>query len=368
MEPIQITDYSPESYRQFLDLKKMPMHRVDGNRVYFETMAESHDAGNIGLAAHLWDYQQFITRLAIRKRKYAIFADVGLGKTAIFLEWVRHVSKWVYPKKTLIISQLHLIKQTIEEQFKFYGWSNITDINLVFDGSIDRFMAVKNGPIEGCPVGIVNVDKFRNPYRLQDDVGAVVLDESSILKSETGKLRTNIINACKGIQYKLACTATPAPNDRQEYANHALFLGYIDNYKSFFTKFFYNTGKGNEFVMKPHAKGAFYAFLAEWSIFLKNPKQYGFADNLADLKPAQVIWEKVSLTDEQNEMALRVGQKGQLGMFGVNVGGMVNRNKLSQIAKGFCYDGNTNRKSKTGKDTGNNRISSRGAGACMDAV
>ncbi len=346
MNCFDISNYGIESYDRFLALKKMPMHRVDGNRIYYESAGETVDADRITLAPHLWDYQQFITRLALQKRKYAVFADVGLGKTAIFLEWVRHVSKWVYPKKTLIISQLHLIKQTIEEQLKFYGWTNITDINRIFDGSIERFLAVKNGPIEGCPVGIVNVDKFRNAFRLQDDVGAVVLDESSILKSETGKLRTNIINACKGIQYKLACTATPAPNDRQEYANHALFLDYIDNYKSFFTKYFYNTGKGNEFVMKPHAKSAFYAFLSEWSIFLKNPKQYGFADNLADLKPAQVIWERVSLTDEQNEAVLRVGQKGQLGMFGVNVGGMVNRNKVSQIAKGFYYESDSGTEQK----------------------
>lgn len=337
MEYIDFRDYSIDSYRRFIEAKKMPMHRVDGNRIYFEGMRESNGAEHAEFASHLFDYQRFITHVALKRQKYAVFADVGLGKTAIFLEWVRHVSKWVYPKKTLIISQLHLIRQTIEEQLKFYGWTNLMDINLVFDGSIDRFIAVKNGKYEGCPIGIVNVDKFRNSYRLQDEVGAVVLDESSILKSDTGKIRTNIINATKGIPWKLACTATPAPNDRMEYANHALFLEYIDNYKAFFTKYFYNTGKGNEYVMKPHAKTAFYAFLAQWSVFLKSPKQYGFADNLSDLKPAEVVWDKISLTQDQNEAALRIGQNGQLSMFGVHVGGMTGRNKLSQIAKGFCY-------------------------------
>jgi hypothetical protein len=151
-------------------------------------------------------------------------------------------------------------------------------------------------------------------------------------------MRTNIINSCTGIEYKLCCTATPAPNDRQEYANHALFLGYIDNYKQFFTKFFYNTGQGNDFLLKPHARSAFYSFLSTFSIFLKNPAHYGFADNLHDLKPAQVIWDHVQLTTEQKTMAIKYGAKGQMGLFGVNAGGMVQRNKLSQIAKGFIYD------------------------------
>lgn len=155
-------------------------------------------------------------------------------------------------------------------------------------------------------------------------------------------MRTNIINSCKGIEYKLCCTATPAPNDRQEYANHALFLGYIDNYKQFFTKFFYNTGSGNDFVMKPHAKTSFYDFLSTFSIFMKSPSRYGFADNLHDLKPAQVIWDSVQLTDEQRVMAQKYGSKGQMGIFGVNAGGMTNRNKLSQIAKGFIYGSSTN--------------------------
>jgi hypothetical protein len=338
MERWQVPDYSLESYREFLRLKNMPIHRVEGGSVYFEDLAGAGDVQKDIFNPSLFDYERFIVALALRKKRFAVFADVGLGKTFMFLEWTRHVSKLIYPKKVLIISQLHLIKQTIDEQIKFYRFSNIADINALYGGSAEKFLAIKNGPMEGSPVGIINVDKFNEAYRLQDEIGAVVLDESSCLKHETAVRRTNIINSCKGIEYKLACTATPAPNDRQEYANHALFLGYIDNFKQFFTKFFYNTGSGNEFVMKPHAKTAFYAFLATFSIFLKSPARYGFADNLHDLKPAQVIWDSISLTDEQRVMAQKFGSKGQMGCFGFNAGGMTNRNKLSQIAKGFVYD------------------------------
>ena len=332
-----VEDYSLESYREFLRLKRSPIHRVAGNVIYYEDFADAIAGNGDALSDHLFDYQKFITKLAIAKKRYAIFADVGLGKTAIFLEWVRHVSKIVYPKKVLIVSQLHIIRQTNEEQIKFYRWTNLININECFGGDVEKFCSAKNNDMEGYSVGIVNVDKFNSAFRLQDAVGAIVLDESSCLKDETAKRRTNLINSCKGIEYKLCCSATPAPNDRQEYANHALFLDYIDNFKQFFTKFFYNTGQGNDFVLKPHARSAFYEFLSTWSIFLKNPAHYGFDDNLHDLKPAQVLWMPVQLTDHQRMAALKHGSRGQMGVFGVNVGGMTSRNKLSQISKGFVY-------------------------------
>lgn len=335
---IVIDKYDSADYLMFLWAKRQPIHRVIGNVIHVDGIESSDNGSMMSLHDGLFDYQKFIVKLALARKRFAIFADVGLGKTYCFLEWVRHVSKIVWPKKVLIITQLHLINQTIEEQLKFFRWTNILDINQSFGGDIQKFLDVENTSWAGAPVGIVNVDKFNSAIRLQDHVGAVVLDESSCLKSETSVRRTNIINACRGIRYKLACTATPAPNDRQEYANHALFLDYIDNYKQFFTKFFYNTGSGNDFCLKPHARRAFYEFLATFSIFMKNPSRYGFTDNLKDLLPAEVIWDKVSLTQQQIDAAMIHGGNGQMTMFGSNLGGIANRNKISQIAKWFIYE------------------------------
>lgn len=335
---VSIDRFNRESYERFLWAKRQPIHRVVGNEIHVDEINSTDIGSAIEMNENLFDYQRFIVALALMRRRFAIFADVGLGKTLCFLEWVRHVSKRVWPKKVLIITQLHLINQTMEEQMKFFRWTNILDINASFGGSIQKFIDVENAAWSGAPIGIVNVDKFNDPIRLQDHVGAIVLDESSCLKSDTGVRRTNIINACRGIRYKLACTATPAPNDRQEYANHALFLDYVDNYKQFFTKFFYNTGRGNDFALKPHARRAFYEFLSTFSIFMKNPSRYGFDDNLHDLKPADVIWDKVGLTSQQQEAAMKHGSKGQLHMFAANAGGITDRNKISQIAKGFIYD------------------------------
>lgn len=655
MQVIEIEDYNLDSYKKFLFAKKSAIHKVVGNSIFVEDFAGGSVSDTVELSPFLFDYQKFIVRLCLKKQRFAIFADIGLGKTNCFLEWAKHVSKAIYPKKTLIITQLHLINQTLEEQMRWYGYNNILDINKIFGGSINKFLNINNTKWEGVPIGIVNLDKFREPYRLQDEVGAIVLDEcfapdtpveifnpdqsvsskniedvavgdlilnaqgvdnvvkinkrqidravqirvwgrdftcstnhpfftlhgwkcaeylqpgdyilatktamrlvwddfhaercsyekakilrdillsemedepksiqiqmpqsrsnnqtcdenkdvvsirdgirqkeyrkdsefesneqpfyknesfchlksnetqtiytrgewegfdssskepsgdiggrlgtricdffrkekgglsdtlqngfsitdnensdrsrwffsslkeasgsqegyetelfrvdsvkileqgcheldkyrdsngivyfyditakqhpsfsvngmlvhnSSALKNETGKIRTNIINACKGIKYKLACTATPAPNDRQEYANHALFLDYIDNFKQFFTKFFFNTGEGNKFQLKPHSRRDFYLFLASWSIFLKNPVKYGFEDNLIGIIPPEVIWEEVLLTKEQEVLIQKYTKKGQINIFKPNIGGLTNRNKVSQISKGFLY-------------------------------
>src|SRR5574343_745888 len=169
--------FSIDEYHRFMEAKATPMHNVTGRMVESFDVPRDDNIGEMPIADHLFDYQDFITRLAISRERFAVFADVGLGKTAIFLEWCRHISKRIYPKKTLIITQLHLINQTIEEQMKFYRWSNITNINSVFGGDIERFCNHQNNQIEGIPVGIVNSDKFRTPVDLLGKVGAVILDE-----------------------------------------------------------------------------------------------------------------------------------------------------------------------------------------------
>lgn len=333
-QTIMIDELNLENYQKFLAAKSLPIHRVVRNRIFVEDFSKTIvDPKKIQLSQYLFDYEQVIVKLALKKKRYAVFADVGLGKTAIFLEWLRQLAPVVAPQKLIILTQLHLIQQTIEEDIKWYGDTQIININREFDGDVFRYLE------SDYMVGIVNIDKFRNTIRLSDHIGALVLDESSCLKNETGVIRTNIINGCKGIPFKMACTATPAPNDRQEYANHALFLDYIDNFKQFFQKFFYNTGdSGAKYVLKPHAQQAFYEFLSTWSIFLKNPANYGFGDNLKSLLPPHFEWVHIPLTQEQMTAMARLSTGGQLNMFEIDAGGISKRTKLSQIAKGFIYE------------------------------
>jgi superfamily II DNA or RNA helicase len=186
----------------------------------------------------LFDYQRDIATTAIRKRKFAVFADCGLGKTPIFLEYVRHVNA-VLPKgrAILMVCPLMVVRQTIAEAKRFYG----------DELAIEQVVA-KDLPAwtqKGGRIGITNYEAITDDVE-QGRIGALILDESSMLKSHYGKWGTRLIELGRGLEWKLAGTGTPAPNDRIEYANHAVLLDQFPTVNSFLARFFVNRGQTNE--------------------------------------------------------------------------------------------------------------------------
>ena len=153
----------------------------------------------------LFPFQRDITSWALRRGRAAIFADCGLGKTPMQLEWATHV-----PGNVLIVAPLAVSKQTIREGIKFG-----IEVGVSQDGSV------------AGDITITNYERLHN--FAPSDFNGIVLDESSILKSYTGKFRNDLIENWGDIPYRLACTATPAPNDFMELGNHAEFLGVIKN-------------------------------------------------------------------------------------------------------------------------------------------
>jgi superfamily II DNA or RNA helicase len=140
-----------------------------------------------------------------------------------------------------------------------------------------------------------------------------------------------LLNLGRGLEWKMACTGTPAPNDRIEYANHAVFMDAFPNVNAFLARFFVNKGQTQErWVLKPHAIASFYRALSAWSIFLANPATYGWNDHSADIPPIHVHIESVDMTDEQRDAAMATTQM----LVPVASGGIGQRSKLGQIAKG----------------------------------
>jgi len=172
----------------------------------------------------LFDWQKVITKWAVRKGRCAIFLDTGLGKTFCQLEWARLIGE-----NTLIIAPLSVARQTVREAKKI-------DLDVTYIRS--------NAEIQGDnKLWITN-------YEMCDELdyskfGAVVLDESSILKSIGGKTRKVLTDLCKEVPYKLCCTATPAPNDYIELGNHTEFLG-ICKMQEMLAQFFINANKNTQ--------------------------------------------------------------------------------------------------------------------------
>ena len=89
----------------------------------------------------------------------------------------------------------------------------------------------------------INITNYEKLDRFDTSVFAgVVLDESSILKSFTGKVRTQLIESFSRTPYRLACTATPAPNDFMELGNHSEFLGVMSRTEMLSMYFVHDSG------------------------------------------------------------------------------------------------------------------------------
>ncbi len=322
-------DDSIEAYRTFLKIKALPRYEIHGRMAvipdeYANTLGvqgESHEDSDYLPRNGLFDYQRDIVRMAVRKRKFAIFADCGLGKTLMLLEFARH-ARAVQDKPVLIVSPLMVVKQTMEEAAKFYGDS--LPIEQVTAKGLAKWMATPGGRL-----GITNYDALRDDTP-GGDLGGLILDESSMLKSHYGKWGQVCLRMGAGIPWKLALTGTPAPNDRIEYANHAVFLDAFPNVNAFLARFFINRGQTMErWELKPHALRPFYRALSHWCIFLTDPSTYGWKDNVHSIPPIHVCIEDVRLSEEQERQVQQT--TGQL--FVTELGGITTRAKLSRMAK-----------------------------------
>ena len=200
----------------------------------------------------LFPFQRDITRWALRKGCAAIFADCGLGKTFMQLEWAR-----LLDTPTLIIAPLNVAQQTAQE----------TRL-----GAPAIYLSEPQGNMPQITItNYEHVEKFD-----ADDFGAVVLDESSILKSLDGKTRQLVTEKFKNVPHRLCCTATPAPNDIAEIANHAEFLGVMKR-TDMLASFFVHDDDG--WRLKGHAEQPFYRWLASWSMAIRKPSDLGYDDN-----------------------------------------------------------------------------------------
>ena len=199
----------------------------------------------------LFQWQREIVAWAVKRGRAAIFADCGLGKTLMQLEWARH---W---RRTLIVCPLAVARQTIREAEKL----GLAVVEVTEPGS-------------DAPLQIVNYEKVHKFVGAEYD--GIVLDESSILKSVDGRTRTMMLRDFVSIPHRLCCTATPAPNDMAELANHAEFLGAMRR-GEMLASFFVHDDEG--WRLKGHAASDFWHWVSSWAVFMRRPSDLGHDDD-----------------------------------------------------------------------------------------
>jgi hypothetical protein len=249
-------------YNVFLDCKKLPRYTIEGNTVV--TDPESYRIIFGGTQENelktddrfLFDYQRHIVNVALERKRYAAFLDCGLGKTLIQLEWCRQVSSL---GKVLLLCPLSVIDEFYNDIKKFNLGINVTNLRKETNWA------------DG--IAILNYESMREDIDMKG-VQGICLDESSILKNGDGKTRNWLVMLSRNIPYRLACSATPAPNEQSEYASHAVFLGISSTIKEFYSRFFRK--QGNDWILKEHAIKPFYHFVRSWACYIQNPEILGF--------------------------------------------------------------------------------------------
>lgn len=214
----------------------------------------------------LFAYQADIVKWALRRGRAAIFAGTGLGKTLMELAWAHAVADFTC-KPVLIFTPLAVAAQFVTEGDKF---------------GLPCIRAASQSDV-GSGVYVTNYDK-RDRFDLASFAG-IVLDESSILKAHTGKTRDAIIAASQSIPFRLAATATPAPNDYMELGNHAEFLG-VMSYAEMLAMFFVHDGGDTaKWRLKRHAESDFWQWMCSWAVMLTKPSDLGYDDSAHSLPP-----------------------------------------------------------------------------------
>lgn len=349
MMTIPFTSFGLQEYELFLKCKKLPEYQLDFDpeRETYLVTAPSRFARVLGMEAprierawlpmseFLYDYQKYSVQIALDAKRFAIWEDCGLGKTLEFLEFLRQVL-YRHGGRALIFSPLNVVDQTINAAREFYG-----------DEYPIRKLETREALIEFCKtgtgVGITNYEKMVPRSRKESGVinelrlcTAVVLDESSILKSGGGVIKWNLIKSCKGVEYKLSCTATPAPNDVMEYASQAAFLEKLRNEGEILWTYFKKDKAGN-WKIKPHALRDFYRFMASWSIYMRSPAVYGFKDNVAPLPEMELVETAIEATEVQRKFAYDACVMETGDFLASEKMGIETRGKLNEAAKGFHY-------------------------------
>jgi DNA modification methylase len=219
----------------------------------------------------LFPFQKFIVKRALKAGKYAVFADCGLGKTFMQLEWANQVSIKTN-KPVLILAPLAVVEQTKQEANHF----NI---------SLEKIEVQNYEQLDNIDCSIYS---------------GIVLDESSILKNFEGATKKLILDSFAKTPYKLACTATPSPNDPMELGNHSEFLDIMSRNEMLAMYFVHDGGETAKWRLKGHAIKMFYQFVGSWAIMLNKPQDIGFEMEGYALPSLNLIEKEIKTPKREN--------------------------------------------------------------------
>ncbi len=242
------------------------------------------------VSSMLFPFQRECVTWALERGRAALFMDCGLGKTPMQLEWARLVAEHT-GGRVLILAPLAVAGQTVREGRKFG-----VPVTYAHDASEQAEHGITITNYE-------RLDRF-NP----SDFAGVVLDESSILKSYSGTTKRAIVDAFKATPFRLACTATPAPNDTLELGNHAEFLGVLSSHEMIARWFLPDTSQMGTYRLKGHAVEPFWDWVTSWARCVGRPSDLGYSDEGYVLPPIDRVIHVIDVDVTRDRREDRDGQ------------------------------------------------------------
>ena len=254
----------------------------------FEDVRSGFDPGELN--HKLFDFQKAIVRWALRRGRAAIFANTGMGKTAMQMEWADNVVDHT-GKPVLVVAPLAVAKQSVGEAAKF-------DITAQY---------VREQPSAAYAQIYVTNYEMLDRFDLSKFAG-IVLDESSIIKNRDGKTRKFIIESCQRIPYRLSCTATPSPNDYMELGNQAEFLGVMGMNEMLAMFFTHDGGDTSKWRLKGHGERKFWEWMATWAVTITKPSDIGYSNDGYDLPPLNMHEHMVKSPESADSLFVDIAQ------------------------------------------------------------
>lgn len=243
---------------------------------YQEFVASKHRlAAPVGfdpivLNENLFDFQRDLVRWACRRGRSALFCDTGLGKSLQSLSWAENVCLHT-GGRVLILAPLAVANQTVREAGKF---------------GIGGVAYARSDSATDARIVVTNYEMMHH-FDVASYVG-VVIDESSCLKAYDSKTRIAITESFASTPFRLACSATPAPNDFMELGNHSEFLSILTRAEMLATYFVHDGGETQKWRLKGHAEESFWEWMCSWGALVRKPSDLGYDDGAFELPPLHV--------------------------------------------------------------------------------
>ncbi len=233
---------------------------------------------------HLFGWQKEVVKWALKRGRAALFEECGMGKTIQQLEWSKHIAQHT-GLPVMLHCPVGVRQQTLREARKF-GISRQVPVNVCDD---------QDDVLPGSIV-IANYEKLHRFDSRQ--FGGVVLDESSILKNYSGKIKKQLVESYSDTRFRLACTATPAPNDHMELGTHSEFLGICERVDMLSKYFIHDSGDTSKWRLKKHGEDDFWQWVSTWAICMASPSDVGGSDEGYNLPELVVDRHTVQVKEE----------------------------------------------------------------------